>query len=243
MKSRQTDRQPLWNQYIPTTLLDINKNYILYILDKNQSVSEERLVLKLSKGRGTFVLLFGFDFHFHEMEKNDNNNNIFFYTILSILQMYLRPFLLGEVGSFATVLSTDVLAGVTGTHPIQCKKTYTGCIIKKSAVLNLYMSKISTFNIFFMNISSVSPACRKRRLKGAVSRNNRIKRMAPCRCLDGHVKEKREEIWRSRMTNTPKRQTMHRWNDTKTLQIRSITQLLWTDLEPCEMSMALGARP
>ena len=30
---------------------------------------------------------------------------------------------------------------------------------------------------------------RKRRLNGAVSRNNRIKRVAPCRCLDGHVKE------------------------------------------------------
>ena len=31
-------------------------------------------------------------------------------------------------------------------------------------------------------MSSVSPACRKSRLNGAVSRNNR-------RCLDGHVKE------------------------------------------------------
>ena len=37
------------------------------------------------------------------------------------------------------------------------------------------------------NVSSVSPACRKRRLNGAVSRNNRIKRVAPCRCLDRHV--------------------------------------------------------
>ena len=26
-------------------------------------------------------------------------------------------------------------------------------------------------------------------LNGAGSRNNRIERMAPCRCLDGHVKE------------------------------------------------------
>ena len=42
---------------------------------------------------------------------------------------------------------------------------------------------------------------RKRRLNGAVCRNHRIKRLVPCRCLDGHVKE------------------------------------------PCEMSMALGARP
>ena len=33
---------------------------------------------------------------------------------------------------------------------------------------------------------------RKRRLNGAVSRNNRIKRLAPCRCLDGHVKEPNE---------------------------------------------------
>ena len=39
------------------------------------------------------------------------------------------------------------------------------------------------------NVSSVSPACRKKRLNGAVSRNNRIKRLAPCRFLDGHVKE------------------------------------------------------
>ena len=37
------------------------------------------------------------------------------------------------------------------------------------------------------NVSSVSPACRKRRLNWAVSRNNRIKRLAPCRCLEGHV--------------------------------------------------------
>ena len=43
-------------------------------------------------------------------------------------------------------------------------------------------------------------------------------------------KEKRAEIWRSHMTNNPKLHTMHRWNDTKTLQIRSIIQLLRTDL-------------
>ena len=34
--------------------------------------------------------------------------------------------------------------------------------------------------------------CRKRRLNEAVSRNNRIKKLAPCRCLDGHVKESYE---------------------------------------------------
>ena len=38
------------------------------------------------------------------------------------------------------------------------------------------------------NVSSVSPACRKRRLNGMVSQNNRIKRLTPCRCLDRHVK-------------------------------------------------------
>ena len=38
-------------------------------------------------------------------------------------------------------------------------------------------------------MSSVSPACRKRRLNGAVSLNNGIKRLGPCRCLDRHVKE------------------------------------------------------
>ena len=30
---------------------------------------------------------------------------------------------------------------------------------------------------------------RKRRLIGAVCRNHRIKRVVPCRCLDGHIKE------------------------------------------------------
>ena len=29
----------------------------------------------------------------------------------------------------------------------------------------------------------------KRRLNGAVCRNHRIKRVVPCRCLGGHVKE------------------------------------------------------
>ena len=42
------------------------------------------------------------------------------------------------------------------------------------------------------NTYSVSPACRKRRLNGAVCRNHRIKRVDPCRCLDGHVKEPHE---------------------------------------------------
>ena len=35
----------------------------------------------------------------------------------------------------------------------------------------------------------LSPACRKRRLNRVVSRNNRIKRLAPCRLLNRHVKE------------------------------------------------------
>ena len=36
---------------------------------------------------------------------------------------------------------------------------------------------------------NVSQACRKRRLNGAVYQNNHIKRVVPCRCFDGHVKE------------------------------------------------------
>ena len=39
---------------------------------------------------------------------------------------------------------------------------------------------------------TVSQACRKRRLIGAVCRNHCIKRLVPCRCLDGHVKESYE---------------------------------------------------
>ena len=40
-----------------------------------------------------------------------------------------------------------------------------------------------------LNVSSVSQACRKRRLNGSDSRNCRIKRLAPCRYFDGHFKE------------------------------------------------------
>ena len=44
--------------------------------------------------------------------------------------------------------------------------------------------------ISFGNLdTSRSPACRKRRLIWAVCRNHRIKRLVPCQCLDGHVKE------------------------------------------------------
>ena len=43
------------------------------------------------------------------------------------------------------------------------------------------------------NVSSVSPVCRKRRLNGAVSWNNRIKRLVQCQCLDGHFKEPYEK--------------------------------------------------
>ena len=46
------------------------------------------------------------------------------------------------------------------------------------------------------NVSSVSPACRKRRLIGAVCRNHRIKRLVPCRCLDGQLKIPTKCLWR-----------------------------------------------
>ena len=80
-------------------------------------------------------------------------------------------------------------------------------------------------------------------------------------CLDLHSTtiglvlssgEKREEIWCSRMTNTPKRQTMHIWNYTKTLQIRSITQLpvlrtdltaSWSDNSQTAPWLTCGLRP
>ena len=45
-------------------------------------------------------------------------------------------------------------------------------------------------------MSSVSPAYRKRRLIWAVCRNHRIKRLVPCRCLDGHHKNLTKCLWR-----------------------------------------------
>ena len=46
------------------------------------------------------------------------------------------------------------------------------------------------------NTSSVSQVFRKRRLNGAVSRNNRIKRVAPCRCRTGTLKNPTKCLWR-----------------------------------------------
>ena len=46
------------------------------------------------------------------------------------------------------------------------------------------------------NVSSVFPACRKRRLIGAVCRNHRIKRLVPCRCRTGTLKNPTKCLWR-----------------------------------------------
>ena len=51
--------------------------------------------------------------------------------------------------------------------------------------------------------TNIDISCRKRRLNGADSRNNRIQRVAPCRCFDGHIQEKKKEIWPSPMTKPP----------------------------------------
>ena len=48
------------------------------------------------------------------------------------------------------------------------------------------------------NVSSVSPACRKRRLIGAMCRDHRVKRVVPCWCLDrtGTLKDPTKCLWR-----------------------------------------------
>ena len=46
-----------------------------------------------------------------------------------------------------------------------------------------------------MNVSSVSPTCRKRRLNEAVSRDNRIKRVVPCLCSDRNVKKTLRNVY------------------------------------------------
>ena len=45
------------------------------------------------------------------------------------------------------------------------------------------------------NISSVSPACRKRRLNGAVCWNHHIKRVVPCWCRTGTLKNPAKCLW------------------------------------------------
>ena len=44
--------------------------------------------------------------------------------------------------------------------------------------------------------SSVSPACRKRRLNWAVCRNHRTKWVVPCRCRTGTLKRPAKCLWR-----------------------------------------------
>ena len=56
-------------------------------------------------------------------------------------------------------------------------------------ISSLFSSPMRTPGGFLVeNTSSVSPACRKRRLNGAVCRNHRIKRVVPCRCRTGTLK-------------------------------------------------------
>ena len=46
------------------------------------------------------------------------------------------------------------------------------------------------------NTPSVSPACRKRRLNGAVYRNHRINRVVPCQCRTGTLQNPAKCLWR-----------------------------------------------
>ena len=76
------------------------------------------------------------------------------------------------------------------------------CDVKVSRVIRLDRK---TFFISYLhedagvqveNTSSVSPACHKRRLNGAMCRNHRIKRVFPCRCMMGTLKNPAKCLWR-----------------------------------------------
>ena len=55
---------------------------------------------------------------------------------------------------------------------------------------------VGTPRVKVENTSSVSPGCRNRRLNGAVCRNYRIKRVVPCRCRTGTLKNPTKCLWR-----------------------------------------------
>ena len=76
-----------------------------------------------------------------------------------------------DVGSIVTILGSTLTT------------TFTAATLTLTSILTGPGSE---------NLSFVFQACRKRRLNVTVCRNNRIKRLAPCRCLDGHVKEPSE---------------------------------------------------
>ena len=62
------------------------------------------------------------------------------------------------------------------------------CETQIPGIPRTHLAKLQ-IEISVRGLRTETTACRKRRLHGAVSRNNRLKRMAPCQSLDGHVKE------------------------------------------------------
>ena len=66
-------------------------------------------------------------------------------------------------------------------------------ILKIFKLLPNYGHRATDITSFEKHLESSSghtlSLCRKRGLIGAVCLNHRIKRLVPCRCLDGHIKE------------------------------------------------------
>ena len=89
-----------------------------------------------------------------------------------------------------------------------CKRIVDIAAVLAEHKFNLCLSPSSRFNhddtrppwgrrgLKVGNTSSVSQACRKRRLNGAVCRNHRIKRVVPCRCRTGTLKNPTKCLWR-----------------------------------------------
>ena len=69
----------------------------------------------------------------------------------------------------------------------------------------------------FLHQIILNTFCRKRRLIGAVSRTHRMKRLVPCRCLDGHVKDNLRNVYGVGIpsvvvTTSSVRQHIYDWN-------------------------------
>ena len=119
------------------------------------------------------------------------------FLLIQCIDLYLWLCLASNVLSFNFGHIFIELSGGGGTM------TLTFASFKVRLLHITYQSRLFLISTYFLMIrppwgpGGLSRECappypqrdRKRRLNGAVCRNHRIKRVVPCRCKDGHVKE------------------------------------------------------
>ena len=130
------------------------------------------------------------------------NNRVPSWTFIDPCKPELRPGAREESASPAWLAAPATLRNVYGVGSPTVGTTSSSVRLHICAVT--YMTEISLHVALNnqsdssdkSNTTSVSPACRKRRLNWAVCWNHRIKRVVPCRCRTGTLKNPAKYLWR-----------------------------------------------